>query len=248
MKNDKNERRRMLENFESNMEEYRNNIYGENIGRTITILNFIMICIDNIEIASRIRNIIHRPENEMELELAKLYVKAFSEYYDLKEKLLMEKEREITVENNPAIEPLINIVNQLKSGKSLDAIEEPESIKGQEGKYTYLFLLSLNNQTIKDYIQNKTGMELNNQDRAEETKILIDKICLLPMFYKGIPKSVIDKEIITDMKEYVNQFHFCCEQEKPYRKAMKFAKEEVVPALDDARQKVLSLWKNRKKK
>ena len=50
------------------------------------------------------------------------------------------------------------------------------------------------------------------------------------------------------MKEYVNQFHFCCEQEKPYRKAMKFAKEEVVPALDDARQKVLSLWKNRKKK
>ena len=86
-----------------------------------------------------------------------------------------------------------NIVNQIKSGKSLDTIEEPESIKGQEGKYTYMFLLSLNNQTIKDYIQNQTGMELNNQDRAEETKILIDKICLLPMFYKGIPKSVIDK-------------------------------------------------------
>ena len=143
MKNDKKERRRMLENFESNMEEYRNNIYGENIGRTITILNFIMICIDNIEIASRIRNIIHRPENEMELELAKLYVKAFSEYYDLKEKVLMEKEREITLENNPAIEPLINIVNQIKSGKSLDTIEEPESIKGQEGKYTYMFLCLL---------------------------------------------------------------------------------------------------------
>lgn len=247
MKNDKKERR-ILENFESSMEEYRNDIYGENIGRTITILNFIMICIDNIEIASRIRNIIHRPENEMELELAKLYVKAFSEYYDLKEKLLMEKEREITVENNQAIEPLINIVNQLKSGKQLDMIEEPEAIKGQEGKYTYLFLLSLNSQTVKDYIQNETGMELNNQDRAEETKILIDKICLLPLFYKGIPKSVIDKEIIEGMKEYVNQFHYCCEQEKFYRKAMKFAKEEVVPAIDEARQKVLTLWKKRKKK
>ena len=248
MKKDKNERRKLLEKFESNMEEYGNYINGENIGRTLTILNFIMICIDNIEIARKIREIIYRPSNEMELELARLYIQAFTEYYDLKGKLLMEKEREITVENNQAIEPLINIVNQLKSGKQLDMIEEPEIIKGQEGKYTYLFLLSLNSQTVKDYIQNETGMELNNQDRAEETKILIDKICLLPMFYKGIPKSVIDKEIITDMKEYVNQFHFCCEQEKPYRKAMKFAKEEVVPALDDARQKVLSLWKNRKKK
>ena len=63
MKNDKKERRRILEDFESSMEKYRNKIYGENIGRTITILNFIMICIDNIEIARRIRNIIHRPEN-----------------------------------------------------------------------------------------------------------------------------------------------------------------------------------------
>jgi len=247
MDKEKKAKRQRLEDFEKRKSKYNDNIFGENIGRTLTILNFIMNCIDDTDIIIKIRNIINNPNNEMELELAQLYMQVFTEYYDLKGKLLIEKDREISVENNPAIEPLINIIEQLKNGKSLNSIDEPEAIKGQEGKFTYLFLISLNSQTVKDYIQNKTGMELNNQDRAEETKILIDKICILPMFYKGIPKRVVDKEIITDMGKYYTQFKVCCEQEKTHRKAMKFVKEEVFPPINRAREKVLTLIKKKKK-
>ena len=243
-----NEKRiRLLENFSAKKEEYLNDLYGEHMGNTTRVLNFVMICIEDENIKRRIRNIIVDPQNIMELELATLYMKAFTEYYSLKERLLMGKEREIPVENNPAIEPLISIINQLKSGKSLDTIEEPDSIKGLEGKYTYLFLISLNSQAVKEYIQNKTGIELNNQDRAEETKTFIDKVSLMPLFYKGIPKSVVDQEIINEMKKYASQFHLCCEQEKASKKAKEYVKTKVIPPIVGAKNKVLSLWKQRKK-
>ena len=188
------------------------------------------------------------PQNDKELELAKLCMKAFGNYYQLKSELDMEKPKNITVENNPAIEPIINILNQLKEGKTLDTIDMPAEIKGNEGKYSYQFLISLNSPTVKAHIRNVTDINLNDLDRSEENKILIDKISLLPLISVVLPKETeITKETIEKVRKYTEQFEETYKFNKKSRQIIEAIKKQTEENAKSLKKTIEKMMTKRKR-
>jgi len=160
------------------------------------------------------------PEDEKDLMFAETTYQTTNDLMEIAGRCVVGGIREIPVEENAAVKMIIQTINAIKEGK--DKISFPEEYNTPEyaAKVLFDFTVLISGDPIEtmDYIGNKTGFDLSDEDEFNEFKIYMESASeAVKELRPDIPQKAFADCTVEDLengKKFALAFHKCFEENK----------------------------------
>ena len=156
------------------------------------------------------------PKDEKELTTAEVILDFAEDFTDLLTRCITGQVENVPVENNPAIEFIIQVIKASRNNEQIKTIDQSDE---EEAKLLYdIFVIMLSEKSREEavyYIADKAGFNLDNDKEAELLMYYIEKAKTLAPEGPSIDNlENAEMEKLEKTKRFVKAFHKCCEEGK----------------------------------